>query len=203
MALKISIPLAITLFCSYHGHAQFLTDSLKAIDLEPKVVPEMLHFKAQVRKKENDGSFEEIDTTTGYHKIYDKTGQLKMEGKVVPDPTSPKGSRDGIWNYYGWHGLLMTQEIYKNNSKQRELEFLYFKNEKPSSETLQYFEGDYKDKASFKLIKIEVIFYMNGQKLSERHSVNGKFVYATCWDSKGNQQPLEYLKTVKSVSPEK
>ena len=120
-----------------------------------------------------------------------------MEGKVTKTPQ--KDYRDGIWNYYDELGLLMKQETYTTEGKIRELEFMYFKNGKPLSETLQYFEGEYKNKASFKFIKVEVLFYTNGQKLSERHSVNGKFVYTTCWDSKGNEKPIEYLKTVKSV----
>jgi len=179
-------------------NAQSLTDTAKAIDLNPEAAAESLHFTAQILEKHDDGSRAEFDTTTGYRKYYTKNGKLQMEGKVTITPQ--KNYRDGVWKYYDELGLLMKQETYTNESKVRELDFMYFKNGKPLSETLQYFRGDYKDKASFKFIKIEVLFYTNGQKLSERHSVNGKFVYVTCWDSKGHEKPIEYLKTVKSVS---
>ena len=177
-------------------YSQSLTDTAKAIDLEPKIAPEGLHFAVNLIEKSSDGSRMELDSVTGYTKYYNRNGQLQMEGKVTKTPE--KTYRDGIWNYYSEEGLLTKQVISNNEGKIKELEFMYFKNRKPMSETLQYFEGDYKDKASFKLIKIELIFYTNGQKLSERHLVNGKAVYLTCWDSKGNQKPIEYLKTVKS-----
>jgi hypothetical protein len=179
-------------------NAQSLTDTAKAIDLNPEAAPESLHFTAHILEKYDDGSRAEFDTTTGYRKYYAKNDKLQMEGKVTR--TSQKNYRDGVWNYYDELGLLMKQEAYTSEGKVRELDFMYFKNRKPLSETLQYFQGDYKDKASFKFIKIEVLFYTNGRKLSERHSVNGKFVYVTCWDSKGQEKPIEYLKTVKSVS---
>jgi hypothetical protein len=181
-------------------NAQSLTDTAKAIDLNPKAAPESLHFTAHILEKHDDGSRAEFDTTTNYRKYYTKNGKLQMEGKVTRTPQN--NYRDGIWNYYDELGLLMKQETYMSQSKVRELDFMYFKNGNPLSETLQYFQGDYKDKASFKFIKIEVLFYTNGRKLSERHSVNGKFVYATCWDSKGHEKPIEYLETVKSVSVE-
>jgi hypothetical protein len=56
------------------------------------------------------------------------------------------------------------------------------------------------DNATFQFIKIEMDFYTNGQKLEEEHFINNKNVFWTCWDSTGNEKPIEYLKTIKSVS---
>lgn len=78
------------------------------------------------------------------------------------------------------------------------MEFTYFKNGKPLSKTFQYFEGNYKDKATFKFHKIETIFYTNGQKMAERHWVNNNLIDEKCWDNKGNPKPIEYLKAIKS-----
>ena len=193
--------LAIVFFCGFlpigSCNAQSLSDITKAFDLTPQAAPESLHFIAHMRETHDDSSRAEIDTTTGYRKYYTKNGKLQMEGKVTGTPQN--NYRDGVWNYYDESGLLMKQETYTKEGKVRELAFMYFKNGKPLSETLQYFQGDYKDTASFKFFKIEALFYTNGQKLSERHSVNGKFVYVTCWDPRGNEQPIDYLKTVKSV----
>jgi hypothetical protein len=178
--------------------AQSLTDTASAIDLNPPPAPESLHFTAHTVERQTDGSMAEFDTLTGYRKYYAKNGQLQMEGKITRTPQ--KNYRDGVWKYYNEPGLVMKQETYNQAGKLRQLDVMYFKDGRPMSKTLQFFQGDYRDTATFKFIKIEVIFYTSGQKLSERHSVNGKFVYATCWDAKGHQQPMEYLKTVKSFS---
>ena len=178
--------------------AQSLTDTASAIDLNPLPAFESLHFTPHTVERQNDTSMAEFDTLTGYRKYYAKNGQLLMEGKVISTPE--KNYRDGVWMYYNEQGLVMRQETYNQTGKLVQLDVMYFKDGKPMSKTLQFFQGDYRDTTTFKFIKIEVIFYTSGQKLSERHSVNGKFVYATCWDAKGRQQPMEYLKTVKSFS---
>ena len=94
---------------------------------------------------------------------------------------------------------LMKQETYTKEGKVNELDFMYFTNGKPLSKTYQYYEGDYKDKASFKFHKIETLFYTNGQEMAQRHWMNNNLIDEKCWDSKGNSKPIEYLKTVKSV----
>src|SRR5690606_20310155 len=108
-----------------------------------------------------------------------------------------KEYRDGIWNYYNEAGQLMKQETYTKEGKVNELDFMYFTNGKPLSKTYQYYEGDYKDKESFKFHKIETLFYTNGQEMVQRHWMNNNLVDEKCWDSKGNSKPIEYLKTVK------
>jgi antitoxin component YwqK of YwqJK toxin-antitoxin module len=195
--------LAMALFLAvlpiYGCFAQSPTDTVdRPLDLKTKIAPESQHFVAYRTEKSDDSSRAEFDTVTGYGKYYYANGKLKMEGKVTGAP--PNGFRDGIWDYYNDQGQLMSQETYARQGKINELKFMYFKNGKPLSETYQYFKGDYKDKASFQFIKIEIHYYTNGQKLSEEHSVNEKIVYRTCWDSKGNEKPIEYLKTIKSVS---
>lgn len=177
--------------------AQSSKDTAKSVDTIPKVAPESLHFTANIIENHEDGSRGEIDTITGYHKYYCKNGKLQMEGKVTK--ASPKDYRDGIWKYYNEREELINQETYNKEGKINQLEFMYFTNGKPLSKTYQYYEGDYKDKATFKFHKIETLFYTNGQELSERHSINGNVVDEKCWDSKGNPKPVEYLKTIKSV----
>jgi antitoxin component YwqK of YwqJK toxin-antitoxin module len=167
------------------------------VDATPKVAPESLHFMAHITEKQPDGSKSEIDTITGYRKYYYSNDKLQMEGKVTK--ASLKDYRDGIWNYYNEAGQLMKQETYTKEGKINELGFMYFKNGKPLSKTYQYYEGDYKDKTTFKFHKIETLFYTNGQKLSERHWMNNNLVDEKCWDSKGNSKPIEYLNTIKSV----
>jgi len=163
----------------------------------PKVAPESLNFTAQVIEKQADGSKAEIDTITGYRKYYYSNGKLQMEGKVTK--ASPKDYRDGIWKYYNEAGQLMKQETYNKGGKINELDFTYFTDGKPLSKTYQYYEGGYKDKATFKFHKIETLFYTNGKELSERHWINNNLMEERCWDSKGNPEPIEYLKTLKSV----
>jgi hypothetical protein len=114
-----------------------------------------------------------------------------MEGKVTK--AIPKDYRDSVWNYYNEARQLMKQETSNKDGKIDQLEFMYFTNGKQSSKSYQYFEGNYKDKATFKFHKIETLFYTNGQNLSERHLINGIVVDEKCWDSKGNSKPPEYL----------
>ncbi len=189
--------LLLTLIFIFSCKAQSSKDTLKSVDTSPKKAPESLHFTAHIVEPQNDGSRAEIDTTTGYRKCYYKNGKLQMEGKVTKD--TPKDYRDGIWSYYNEAGQLMNQETYNKEGKVNQLEFMYFTNGKPLSKTYQYYEGDYKNKATFKFHKIETLYYTNGQELSERHSINGKIIDEKCWDSKGNPKPIEYLKTIKSV----
>ena len=179
-------------------NAQSSKDIAKSVDTIPKVAPESLHFTAHIIEKHDDGSRGEIDTITGYQKYYYKNGKLQMEGKVTKGST--KNYRDGIWKYYNEREQLMNQETYTKEGKINQREFMYFINGNPLSETYQYYEGDYKDKATFKFHKIEKLFYTNGQVFSERHSINGNIVETKCWDAKGNSKPLEYMNTVKSMS---
>jgi antitoxin component YwqK of YwqJK toxin-antitoxin module len=178
-------------------NAQSKNDTIESTNTAPKVAPEGLNFTAQITENQADGSKAEIDTLTGYRKYYYSNGKLQMEGKVTK--ASPKDYRDGIWNYYNEVGQLMKQETYTKNGKISELDFMYFKNGKPLSKTYQFYEGDYKDKATFKFHKIETLFYTSGQELAERHWINNNLVAEECWDSKGNPKPIEYLKTLKSV----
>jgi hypothetical protein len=178
-------------------NAQSQKDTSKPVNTNPKVAPEREHFKVCVTENHSDGSKVEIDTTTGYLKYYYNNGKLQMEGKVTK--ASPKDYRNGIWNYYNEREQLMKQEAYTKEGKINELGFMYFTNGKPLSKTYQYYEGDYKDKTTFKFHKIETLYYTNGQQLAQRHWMNNNLIEEKCWDSKGNSKPIEYLKTVKSV----
>jgi len=178
-------------------NAQSQKDTVKSGETTPKVAPESLHFTAHITEKQSDGSKAEIDTVTGYRKYYYNNGKPQMEGKVTK--ASTKEYRDGVWNYYNEVGQLMKQETYNKEGKINESGFMYFTNGNLLSKTYQYYEGDYKDKATFKFHKIETLFYTNGQELAERHWVNNNLIDEKCWDSKGKSKPIEYLKTVKSV----
>jgi len=172
-------------------------DKAPSIDTTLKVAPESLHFTAHVIQKQADGSKSELDTITGYGKYYYSNGKLHMEGKVVK--ATPKDYRDGVWKYYNENGQLMNQETYTKEGKVNQLEFMYFTNGNAMSSTYEYYEGDYRDKATFKFHKIEKLFYTNGKKLAERHWVNNNLVDEKCWDGKGNPKPIEYLNTIKSL----
>ena len=182
-------------FCSCT--AQSPKDTTKAVDTNPKVAPESVHFTAHIIERNSDGSKTIIDTVTGYRKNYYANGKLQMEGKVAKG--SPKDYREGIWKYYNEAEQLMTQITYIKEGKINELNFMYFKNGKPLSKTYQYYEGNYKEKSTFKFHKIETMFYMNGQELAERHWVNNNLIDEKCWDSKGNSKPIEYLNTIQSL----
>lgn len=176
--------------------AQSPKDTTNMQDKTSKTAPDSLHFTANSIVHNEDGSKYEIDTLTGYGKYYYSNGKLKMEGKITKG--SPKDYRDGIWKYYNENELLMRQDTYNKKGKLNSREFLYFTNNKPLSETYQYFEGDYKDKATFKFHKIEKIFYTNGQELAERHWINNELAESKCWDPQGNEKPIKYLDTVRS-----
>ncbi|WP_176113025.1 hypothetical protein [Sediminibacterium ginsengisoli] len=141
----------------------------------------------------NGNKASEIDTISGYHKYYYENGKMEMQGKVTKD------YRDSTWKYYTELGFLQKEEFYNAKGKLRSKEFNYFKNGKVMSEKEEYFEGDYKDKSTFKFYQIEKVFYTNGQLFSERHSINGIVTSTKCWDSKGHPQPIEYMDTVKSL----
>jgi hypothetical protein len=97
-----------------------------------------------------------------------------MEGKVIK--ARPENYREGVWKYYNEREQLMNQETYTKEGKINQLEFMYFTNGKPLSKIYQYYEGDYKDKATFKFHKIETLFDVNGLKVSERHWINENLV---------------------------
>jgi antitoxin component YwqK of YwqJK toxin-antitoxin module len=187
--------LTIAILSGCNGQSQ--KETVKFVDTASKVAPESLHFTAHITINNPDGSKAKFDTITRYEKHYYSNGKLQMEGKVTK--ANPKDYRDGIWKYYNEEEQLMNQETYTREGKINQREFTYFINGKPMSETYQYYEGDFKDKATFKFHKIEKLFYTNGQELSERHSINAQEVDLKCWDSKGNPKPIEYLKTIKSV----
>jgi len=191
---------ALLIINIYSCNAQTSKDAAISLDTCIKTAPESLHFTAAIVEHYDDGSKGEIDTATGYRKYYNKNGKLQMEGKVTK--AIPKDYRDGIWKYYNEAGQLMKQETSNKEGRINVLDFMYFTNGKPLSETYQFYEGDYKDKATFKFHKIEKLFYTNGQELSERHWINGEVVDVKCWDSKGNPKPIEYLNTIKSVQPD-
>ena len=149
-------------------------DTTKSIDPTPKVAPESLYFTAHVTEIYSDGSKAKIDTVTGYRKHYFSNGKLQMEGKVTK--ATPKEYRDGIWKYYNEREQLMNQETYNKEGKINQLEFMYFKNGNPLSSTYQYYEGDPKNKQTFKFHKIETLFDTNGKKLSQRHWINDELV---------------------------
>jgi hypothetical protein len=165
----------------------------------PKTAPESLSFISHIITQYDDGTKSEFDTLSGYRKYYYKIGKLQMEGKVTK--SSPKDFRDGIWNYYNEDGQLMKQETYFKEGKLNQFDFMYFTNGKPLSKTYQYFEGNYKDKSTFKFHKIETLYYTNGQELAERHWINEELKNEKCWDSKGNPKPIDFLKSIKSVEP--
>ena len=187
----------MTIAVLFSCNAQSQKDTSKPVDTNPKIAPESLNFIAHVTENYPDGSKAIIDTTSGYRKHYYSNGKLQLEGKVTK--SSSKEYRDGIWSYYNEAGQLMKQETYTKEGKINELDFMYFTNGKPLSKTYQYYEGDYKDKTTFKFHKIETLFYTNGQEMAQRHWMNNTLVDEKCWDSKGNSKPIEYLKTVKSV----
>jgi antitoxin component YwqK of YwqJK toxin-antitoxin module len=187
--------LAITILSGCNAQPQ--KDKASSVKTTPEVAPESLHFTAHITENQLDGSKAEIDTLTGYRKYYYNNGKLQMEGKVTK--ASTKDYRDGVWNYYNEAGHLMKKETYNKEGKFEELDFMYFANGKPLSKTYQYYEGDYRDKATFWFHKIETLFYTNGQELSERHLVNNELKDEKCWDHKGNPKPIGYLKTVTSV----
>ena len=155
-------------------NSQSSKNSYKTVDARQKVLPDSLNFIAHIIETNNDGSKAEIDTVTGYRNYYFPNGKMQMEGKVVK--AYPSDYRDGIWKYYNEHGLLMKQETYTKEGKINELDFIYFKNGKPLSKTYQYYEGDYKDKSTFRFHKIETVFDTAGKKLSERHWINDKLI---------------------------
>ena len=146
----------------------------KSVDIAPKVAPESLHFTAHVIENYDDGSKAEIDTVTGYRKHFYSNGKLQMEGKVTK--ADSKDYRDGIWKYYNEREQLMNQETYTKEGKINQLEFMYFKNGKPLSSTYQYYEGDPKNKQTFRFHKIETLFDTTGKKLSQRHWINDELV---------------------------
>jgi hypothetical protein len=165
----LSLLLTVVTFLSCN--AQTSKDTTKAIDTNPKVAPERKNFTAHIKENQPDGSKAEIDTITGYRRYYYSNGKLQMEGKVAK--AAPKDYRDGIWNYYNEREQLMKQETYTKEGKINEMEFMYFTNGKPLSNTYQYYEGEHNDKKSFKFHKIETLFDTTGKKLSERHWING------------------------------
>jgi|SRR5688572_3078738 len=169
-----TVLLLLTIQFFFGCNAQSSKDTIKTVDTNPKVAPESLHFTAHIIENHDDGSWGEIDTITGYQKYYYKNGKLQTEGKVIK--ASPENYRLGIWKYYNEQEQLMNQETYTKEGKINQLEFMYFTNGKPLSKTYQYYEGDYKDKATFKFHKIETLFDFNGQKVSERHWVNEKLI---------------------------
>jgi hypothetical protein len=187
----------VTLFSC---NAQSSANTGRPVNSSPKLAPERFHFMAHIVEKYSDGSRGEIDTVTGYRKYYYANGKLQMEGKVTK--ASPKDYRNGIWNYYNEAGQLMKQETSDKEGKLTQLDFMYFSNGKPLSKEYQYFEGDRKDKSTFRLHKIETLYYTNGQEFAERHWVNADLIDEKCWDSKGNPKPIEYQKTVKSLQAE-
>lgn len=144
------------------------------MDTKPKVAPEVLSFTAHISETNINGSKAEFDIVTGYRKYYFPNGKTQMEGKVTK--AFPSDYRDGIWNYYIEHGLLMKQETYTKEGKINEQDFMYFNNGMPLSKTYQYYEGDYKDKSTFRFHKIETMFDTAGKKLSERHWINDKLI---------------------------
>jgi antitoxin component YwqK of YwqJK toxin-antitoxin module len=186
---------------SYSCHTQSYNEPKISVDITPRIAPEALHFIDHISNLHDDGSKEEIDTITGYRKYYYKNGKVQMEGKVTK--AKPKDYRDGIWKYYNEAGQLMNQETYNEEGKVNQIKLMYFTNGKPLSETYQYYEGNYKDKATFRFHKLIKLFYTNGQEVSERHWINNKLIDTKCWDPKGNQQPLEYLDSIKSFDPGK
>jgi len=193
-----AIAILLTVLNIFNCKAQSSKEPTTSVDTTSKTVPENRNFTVHIVEHHDDGSKGEIDTVTGYRKYWFKNGKLQMEGKVTRGDT--KDYRDSVWKYYNEAGQLMLQETYTKKGKTNSREFMYFINNKPMSETYQYYEGDYKDKSSFKFHKIEKMFYTNGQVFSERHSINGNVVDIKCWDAKGNPKPLEYMNTVKSMS---
>jgi len=143
-----------------------------------------------------DGSKEDVDTITGWYKSWFPTGILEMEGKIS---NNGKKYRDSVWKYYNELGLLALQETYSKNGKINSLKINYFINNNPMDKTYEYFEGDYKDKTSFKFHKINTLFYMNGQAAAERHFVNDKIIEEKCWDSLGTPKPISYIDSIKTL----
>lgn len=164
----------LTVVTFFSCNAQSSKDTTTKVDTNPKVAPESLHFTAHIVENHTDGSKAEIDTVSGYQKYYYANGKLQMEGKVTK--AAPKDYRDGVWNYYNEREQLIKQETYTKEGKINELDYMYFINGKPLSSTYQYYEGDYKNKETFKFHKIETLFDTNGKKLSQRHWVNEKLV---------------------------
>ena len=143
------------------------------------------NFTPHLTKYYDDGKkFSEIDTVTGYNKIWYRNGKLQAEGKVTK--AYPKDYRDSVWKYYDEEGLLIRQETYNKAGKVDSRTFKYLGGNVPISETFQYFEGDYHNKETFKFHEIVKTFNENGSIFMESHSINGALVESKFFDKKGN-----------------
>ena len=149
----------VAVFSACNGQSQ--KDVTKSVDLAPKVAPESLHFTPHVIENYDDGSKAEIDTVTGYRKHFYSNGKLQMEGKVTKADSTDY--RDGIWKYYNEREQLMNQETYTKEGKINQLEFMYFINGKPLSSTYQYYEGDPKNKQTFRFHKMKFYLILAGK----------------------------------------
>ena len=192
----ITLILSIILF-NISCRTKSVIKSTQTENTKSKASSESLNFTTHIIEKLDDGSKLQIDTLTRYRKYYYNNGNLQMEGKVTK--AEPNNYRDGIWDYYNENGQLMSQHEYAKNKKLSQLDFMYFTNGNPLSKTLEYTEGNPNDKPNFKFHKIETLFYTSGQKLAERHWINGELITDKCWDKKGKPKPIEFLKTLKTI----
>lgn len=142
------------------------------------------NFTAHITKYYDDGKlYSQIDTITGYNKLWYKNGKLMAEGKVVK--ADSKDYRDSLWKYYDESGLLVKQETYNKEGKLNSKTFSYLFGGL-ASESYQYFEGDWRTKKDFKFHEIIKNYWPNGKLSSLTHKINGTIVEEKNWTEKGD-----------------
>jgi antitoxin component YwqK of YwqJK toxin-antitoxin module len=148
-------------------------------------------FASHITEYYEDGKiYRQADTITGYNKLWYENGRLMEEGKITK--SKPEDYRDSVWKYYNQNGLLVKQETYNKEGKLNSTAFTYFFNEL-TSETYQYFEGDWKDKSNFKFHEIRKDYWPSGKLMSLTHKVNGVIVEQKQWTKKGDTVFLKPL----------
>ena len=141
-------------------------------------------FTSHITKYYEDGKiYSQIDTITGYNKLWYKDGKLMEEGKMTK--AYPKDYRDSIWKYYDENGFLVKQETYNKEGKLNSKTFTYLFGDL-ANETYQYFEGDWKDKNNFKFHEIKKDYWSKGKLMSLTHKINGVIVEEKNWNEKGD-----------------
>jgi len=136
-------------------------DSLKILIDKHKFYPNKTTYSDEAKT--------EWDTISGYTKTYYKQNRIMCEGKIS---IRPQGKfRDSVWIYYSETGLIMKVETYNKDGKVNSRNFTYYNNNKLMSDTYQYFEGDYKNKSTFRFHQLERLYDYNGNLVSEEDKV--------------------------------
>jgi antitoxin component YwqK of YwqJK toxin-antitoxin module len=142
------------------------------------------NFTAHISNYYEDGKLHrQIDTITGYNKLWYKNGKLMAEGKITK--AHPKDYPDSVWKYYDTNGLLIKQETYNKEGRLDSKTFSYLFG-KLVAETYQYFEGDWRNKKDFRFHEITKNYWSNGKLSSLTHKINGTVVEKKTWTEKGD-----------------